>query len=157
MTRRPLNLQFPDLTTLKVVIVDDLAFSRNIVRSLLIAADVRQIEMASSVEAGWRLICEDCPDLLVLDWELAEQSGIDLLRLIRTSPESPNPSLSVLMLTAYREEHRVRQAISAGISSYLTKPFTPRDFILKVKQCVERRGVPGLEVGKPDPQQYISL
>jgi CheY-like chemotaxis protein len=148
------------MSNLKVLIVDDLAFSRNIARSLLMAAGVRQIEMAASVADGWRLIREDRPDLLILDWELAEQSGIDLLRTIRTSPDCPCPGLSVLMLTAYREEHRVRQAISAGITSYLTKPFSPRDFILKVKQCVERKaGLPSFapEAVHVADQQFVSL
>lgn len=134
---------FPDLSNLKVIVVDDLAFSRTLARSLLVAAGVRHVEMAAGVEEGWRLLCSTRPDLLVLDWELAEQSGIDLLRRIRDSNESQNPSLPVLMLTAYREELRVRQAILAGISAYLTKPFTPRDFILKVKFCVENRSSSG--------------
>lgn len=155
----PRGIRFPDMSNLKVVVVDDLAFSRNIARSLLMAADVRQVEMAASVEHGWRLIREECPDLLILDWELAEQSGLDLLRTIRTSPDCPNPLMSVLMLTAYREEHRVRQAISAGTTSYLTKPFSPRDFILKVKQCVERRPNPTqiLEAALLADQQFVSL
>jgi DNA-binding NarL/FixJ family response regulator len=156
----PRGVRFPDMSNLKVVIVDDLAFSRNIARSLLMAADVRQMGMAATIEDGWRLIREDCPDLLILDWELAEQSGIDLLRTIRTSPDCPCPGLSVLMLTAYREEHRVREAISAGITSYLTKPYSPRDFILKVKQCVERQAslrsfTP--EAAYPPEQQFVSL
>lgn len=131
--------RFPDLSALRVLVVDDMGFCRTLVRNLLLAAGVDDIEVAPGVNEAWRLICETPPDLLILDWELAEQSGIDLLQMIRSSPESPDPAISILMLTAYREEHRVRQAISAGITSYLTKPFTAGDFIHKVEFCVESR------------------
>ena len=60
----------------------------------------------------------------------------------------------------FREEHRVREAISAGITSYLTKPFSPRDFILKVKQCVERQASLAAQLSEAAlvaDQQFVNL
>jgi two-component system chemotaxis response regulator CheY len=130
---------FPDLSALKVLVVDDMSFCRTLVRNLLVAAGVKQVEMAAGVDQAARQIREMAPDLLVLDWELAERSGIDLLQMIRGGADGADPTIAVLMLTAYREEHRVRQAMSAGITSYLTKPFTAGDFLAKVRFCVENR------------------
>jgi CheY-like chemotaxis protein len=132
-------MMFPDLSHASVVVVDDMAFGRTLVRSLLSAASVRKVEVAQSVTEGWSLIHRMRPDLLILDWQLAGPPGLELLRMVRHAPDSPNPYLAVLMLTAYREEGRVREAVQAGITSYLTKPFSPNDFLTKVKFCVEDR------------------
>ena len=130
---------FPDLSRLKVVIVDDLAFGREVARSLLVAAGVHNIAAAVSVEEGWKLVRNFHPDLLIADWQMEDAPGITLLRLVRESPDSPNRFMPVLMLTAYREQNRVLEAMGAGTTSYLVKPFTPRDFYTKLRFCVEDR------------------
>jgi len=120
------------------MVVDDLSFNRTLTRSLLVAADVPHIATAPDVESAWRLVRDFKPDLAVLDWALGDKSGLDLLRRIRTSPDSPDQDLPVLMLTAYREEQRVLEAIAAGTTSYLTKPYTPYGFLVKIRFCLDR-------------------
>ncbi len=131
------NSHFPDLSRLKAVIVDDLAFGREVARSLLVAAGVQNIWMATGVHEGWHLVCAQHPHLLILDWQMEGLPGLKLLEMVRGSSKSPNPFMPVLMLTAYREQHRVLEALGAGTTSYLIKPFTPREFYLKLKFCLE--------------------
>ena len=131
------NSSFPDLSRIKAVIVDDLAFGREVARSLLVAAGVQNIWVASDVHEGWHLVCNQHPHLLILDWQMQGMPGLKLLEMVRQSPSSPNPFMPVLMLTAYREQQRVLEALGAGTTSYLVKPFTPREFYLKLKFCIE--------------------
>jgi two-component system, chemotaxis family, chemotaxis protein CheY len=134
-----LSPRLPDLSNLTAIAVDDLAFGRAMVQSLLKAAGVGKVEVAATAQEAKSLIRSVRPGLLILDWQLEGETGLDLLHWVRRSPESPNEFLSVLMLTAYREEHRVREAIAAGVTNYLTKPCNARDFLNKVKFCVEDR------------------
>ena len=130
---------FPDLSYLTIGIIDDLAFSRTMMRSVLVAAGANRVEVASDSTEGWQMICSSRPHLLVLDWQLKTGSGLDLLRQIRLAAESPNRFMAVLMVTSFREEHRVQEALGSGVTAYLAKPFSPNELILRVKFCVEDR------------------
>jgi two-component system, chemotaxis family, chemotaxis protein CheY len=127
----------PDLSGLKVLIVDDMACIRTILRRLLQAVSVKQVTEVSTAEAGWREVCELKPDLLIADWQLGGESGLGLVREIRWSPLSPNPFMAVMMISSFAEEHRIRRAASEGATCYLAKPFSAGQFFSKLKQCVE--------------------
>ncbi len=76
-------------------------------------------------------------DLLILDWNLPDISGLDLLRQIR----SGGCTTVVLMLTGYSDmEHKV-QGFETGADDYLTKPFNPKELLLRVKALLRRPAV----------------
>jgi CheY-like chemotaxis protein len=140
------DTEFPDLSEITALVVDDLDFSRTLARKLLAVAGARQVTAAENVAEAWSIIRGASPDLVVVDWELAGPSGIDLCRKIRTSGDTPNRFVPILMMTAYRESHRVREAIAAGISAYLVKPFSPSEFLRRIKFCIEDRR-PFVQIG----------
>jgi CheY-like chemotaxis protein len=127
----------PDLSRLTVVVVDDMDCMRNLVRGLLEVAGVRRIKAACDATEAWDLICGDKPNLLITDWQMKGKSGIDLVRDVRRSPQSPNPFMATMIMTSFSEEYRVHRALSEGISCYLAKPFSAAQFFSKLKFCVE--------------------
>lgn len=108
----------------------------------LIAASLKEYEVrcAGSAEAAQLLLAQATPDLLLLDWGLPGQSGIDLLRVLRAQPRTR--MLPVLMLTARSEPHDVVFGLECGADDYIAKPFSPRELRARVQAQLPRR--PGM-------------
>jgi len=76
------------------------------------------------------------PDLVVLDWMLPELSGIDVLKEIRTRPETRR--VPVILLTARREEIDRVLGLELGADDYVTKPFSTRELVLRIRGLLKR-------------------
>jgi CheY-like chemotaxis protein len=130
----------PDFSHLKVLIADDMSFWRTLMRDFVDALGVRQVRAVSSAREAWKVVCGFQPHILICDWQMLDGEGIELLRMVRRSKESPNRFMNVMMVTAFNEEHRVRQALREGVNCYLTKPMTAQDFLRKFTHCaLDRR------------------
>ena len=87
---------------------------------------------------------EDKPDLVILDWMIANLSGIEVCRRLRRVPATAN--LPIVMLTARAEEADRIRGLETGADDYVTKPFSPRELIARVR-AVLRRLRPALQGG----------
>ena len=95
--------------------------------------EVRQaLDAGSAVKA----INEALPDLLLLDWMLPGMSGIDLARRLRNDPRTR--ALPIIMLTARAEERDKIEGLEVGADDYITKPFSPREMIARVRALLRR-------------------
>ena len=90
---------------------------------------------------------EEKPDLVILDWMIANLSGIEVCRRLRRSPVTAN--LPIVMLTARAEEADRIRGLETGADDYVTKPFSPRELIARVR-AVLRRLRPALSGGNLD-------
>src|SRR5258707_12916520 len=77
----------------KVLVVDDNAHMRKLVSAILQAFGVLKIYESASGDDAWKVLRESSPDVVVLDWGMEGMSGLDLVQMIRTNPQSPNPVL----------------------------------------------------------------
>ncbi|HEX2758953.1 MAG TPA: response regulator, partial [Rhizomicrobium sp.] len=107
---------------LKVLVVDDNAHMRKLVTTILQAFGVVQIYEAENGQRAWSVLRESNPDVLVLDWVMDGMSGIELVQMIRTNPQTPNPFVPVIMLTGHPSIDHVRQARDAGVNEFIAKP-----------------------------------
>ena len=99
------------------------------------------VSIASDGEEGLLKIKENTPDVVILDWMLPKISGIEICRQIRSMPETRN--IPIIMLTARSEEADRIRGLETGADDYLTKPFSIKELIARVK-AVLRRIRPGL-------------
>ena len=76
------------------------------------------------------------PDLILMDWMLPEQSGIDAVRDIR---KSSNSYIPVIMLTARSEEDDKITSLDMGADDYIVKPFSPRELLARVRAILRRQ------------------
>lgn len=104
-----------------------------------------EIALAGDGEEGLLKIEESPPDLIILDWMLPKISGIEICRRVRTRPETRN--IPIIMLTARSEEADRIRGLETGADDYLTKPFSTKELIARVK-AVLRRIRPGLAEDK---------
>jgi DNA-binding response OmpR family regulator len=123
-----------------VLVVEDERKLRDFVRSYLERAGFTVLSTGSGAEAI-SMAAETGPDLVVLDLGLPDVPGETVARELRATSATP-----ILMLTAKTaEEDRIR-GLELGADDYVTKPFSPRELVLRV-QAILRRGGPAAEQG----------
>lgn len=123
------------MDTKTVLIVDDEAAIRDMLKIAMEMADFRCLEAKNAYEAEVSLT-DFSPDLIILDWMMPEVSGVELLRRWRRQPETKD--IPVIMLTAKAEEENLVKGLDAGADDYITKPFSPRELVARIKTILRR-------------------
>lgn len=107
----------------------------------LIAYNLRQaghaVLCADSAEQAMAIVNDALPDLLLLDWMLPGMSGIEFARKLRR--EVRTKTIPIIMLTARAEEDDKVAGLGIGSDDYITKPFSPRELIARIKAVLRRR------------------
>ncbi|HEU5321576.1 MAG TPA: response regulator [Methylomirabilota bacterium] len=123
----------------RILVVDDSATMRRIIRSTLNALGYQAVEEAAGGVAALTRIAAGGIDLLISDWAMPEMSGLELLRAVRA--DAAHAGLPVLMVTGIGEEADIAEAVTAGVAGYLIKPFQPETLAAKVQQILGGAGV----------------
>lgn len=107
----------------------------------LIAANLARaghhVVRAADAEAATRIVREALPDLVLLDWMLPGASGIEFARRLRAEERTRN--IPIIMLTARGEEQDKVVGLETGADDYVTKPFSPRELVARIKAVLRRR------------------
>jgi two-component system phosphate regulon response regulator PhoB len=127
-----------DMTGKQILIVEDEKPIRDMIAFGLRRAGYTVREAEDCGEARSR-IADSRPDLLLVDWMLPDQSGLELTRFLKRNKETQD--LPVIMLTARADEHDKVAGLEGGADDYVTKPFSPRELLARV-QAVLRRTSP---------------
>ncbi|MDL0431035.1 phosphate regulon transcriptional regulator PhoB [Marinobacter sp. TBZ242] len=130
------------MTGKTVLIVDDEAPIREMIAVALEMADYDYLEAADAREAH-ALIVDKQPDLILLDWMLPGTSGVELAR--RLKKDETTAEIPIIMLTAKVEEDNKIQGLEVGADDYITKPFSPRELVARLKAVLRRTTPPGVE------------
>lgn len=125
-----------------VLIVDDEPAIREMIIVALEMADFECIEAADALEAH-ALIVDRQPDIVLLDWMLPGTSGIELAR--RLKKEETTANMPIIMLTAKVEEDNKIRGLEIGADDYITKPFSPRELVARLKAVLRRTTPPGID------------
>ena len=104
------------------------------------------VEMARRGDTGLDSIRKDAPDLILLDLMLPGIDGLELTRLLKR--DTATSRLPIVMLTARGEEVDRIVGLELGADDYISKPFSPREVVLRVKAVLRRRGQ--ADEGTPD-------
>jgi two-component system chemotaxis response regulator CheY len=111
---------------LTVLVVDDNAFMRNVVRGLLGVIGVKTVLEAADGIAALEAIREYSPDIVVLDWEMPLLNGPELVRIVRSPGVFPMPDIPIIMLTAHGERWRIVESVKIGVNEFLCKPVSAK-------------------------------
>ena len=125
-----------------ILIVEDEQPIREMVAFALTNAGYDAREAADARQAQVR-IAERLPDLVLLDWMLPGISGIDYAR--RLKKDELTRDLPIIMLTARAEEEDTVQGLETGADDYMTKPFSPRELVARIRAVLRRGGPAGEE------------
>ena len=92
---------------------------------------------AISAEYADNILKETIPDLIVLDWMLPGMDGIEFAKRLRAN--STTKSIPIIMLTAKSDEDNKIEGLNEGVDDYLTKHFSPRELVARIKALIRRR------------------
>ncbi len=125
------------MSSTRILIVEDEAAIRTMVAFNLRRAgfEVDQSEDGSSAREA---IANSPPDLILMDWMLPDISGIELTRTLRRDQNLKD--LPIIMLTARTQEQDKIVGLDSGADDYVTKPFSPRELVSRIKAVLRRSG-----------------
>ena len=125
--------------SLKVLVVDDMSTMRRIVKNVLKQIGYTDLHEAEDGQKGLQKLKEGGYGLVVSDWNMPVMMGIDMLRAIRADPDLKH--IPVLMVTAEAQKENIIEAVQAGVSNYVVKPFTADALLEKLQKIFAKKTV----------------
>ncbi len=107
---------------MKILVVDDMVTMRRIVKNILKQLGFSNVEEAENGQDALQKLRGDAYGFVVSDWNMPVMTGIDMLRAIRGDEKLK--AIPVLMVTAEAQQSNLVEAVQAGVSNYIVKPFT---------------------------------
>ena len=122
--------------SMKVLVVDDFATMRRILKNILKQIGFTKIIDADDGSTALAMLKKNKVDLIISDWNMPMVSGLELLKAVRSDESIKD--MPFLMVTAEAQKDSVVQAIQAGVSNYVVKPFTPDTIKEKLEQIFKK-------------------
>jgi two-component system chemotaxis response regulator CheY len=122
---------------LKILLVDDNHHMRVLLTEILRAIGVRQVYEANDGAEALQVMRTHQIDIIMSDLAMQPLDGIDFVRLLRNSPDSPNPMAPVIMITGHSTHKRVNEARDVGVNEFLSKPVTAKGVLDRIGRVVE--------------------
>jgi two-component system phosphate regulon response regulator PhoB len=119
-----------------ILLVEDEAAIQELISANLTRAG-HHVVRAADAETAQRLLRDALPDLVLLDWMLPGLPGIELARRLRGDERTR--AIPIIMLTARGEEQDKVLGLEIGADDYITKPFSPRELVARIKAVLRRR------------------
>lgn len=121
---------------MRILVVDDFATMRKVIRNLLRQIGYQEVIEAEDGVSALRELRSQRIDFIISDWNMPNMSGIDFLRAVRADSELS--SIPFLMVTAESLKDNVVEAVKAGVSNYIVKPFTAEVLNEKIEKIIEK-------------------
>lgn len=119
---------------IKILVVDDMAAMRKILKTLLAQLGYRNVDEAEDGKQALEILKQN-PNkygLVITDWNMPNMTGIELVQAIRSDEQLKH--LPILMVTAEAKKENVLMAIKAGVNNYIVKPFTAETLKEKIEK-----------------------
>lgn len=130
---------------MKILVVDDERLIRNVIREYLENEKYEVVEAENGFDA-LRVLETNRVDLIILDIMMPRMDGFETLKEIRKTKDTP-----VIMLSAMKEEEDKLSGFNLGVDDYITKPFSPKELVARVKAHLKRAN------GKENAYTYKDL
>ncbi len=129
MQRKPISQQ-------RVLVADDMPSMRGLVRAVLRHLGFTQIDEAFDGASAFTTIADRHPDLVICDWNMPRMSGLELLQVVRSTPEIATTPF--LMVTAEHQRDQVTTMMELRVIGYVVKPFQPLTLQNQIRQWLNR-------------------
>lgn len=138
----------------KILVVEDEYAVRELLAATLIGAGYEVLEAADG-NAAQQLVGDQNPSLILLDWMLPGMSGLEFAKWLKRDDRLRE--IPVIMLTARDEENYKVQGLESGVDDYVTKPFSTRELLARIKAVLRRAGSDGSELIRVDDRLEMDL
>ncbi|HUV49803.1 MAG TPA: chemotaxis response regulator CheY [Anaerolineae bacterium] len=120
---------------MEILVVDDFATMRKVIKNLLKQAGYKNITEAEDGVAALTVLKSQKINFIISDWNMPNMNGLELLKAVRADNELSG--LPFLMVTAEGLKENIVQAVKAGVSNYIIKPFTAEVLSEKIEKTVK--------------------
>ncbi len=147
-----------DFSRLNVMVASGDQQARPLIAALLRAGGIEKLDVCADGKEALDDLARKTIDILVVDWELGSLSGLELVRRLRNEASSPNPTVQIIMITAFAERHNIEAARDAGVSELLAKPVSSDGLFKRIVNILENPR-PFIRVGDyfgPDRRRHYS-
>lgn len=121
---------------MRILVVDDFATMRKIVRNVLKQINQTDVTEAENGKAALSVLKAEQIGLIISDWIMPEMTGIDFLRACKDDPDLKK--IPFIMVTAEAQKESVIEAIKGGVDNYIVKPFTPDKLQAAINQAMAK-------------------
>lgn len=125
------------LDQLKILLVDDNHHMRVLLIELLRAVGINKVFEATDGAEGLQMMRAHPVDIVMTDLAMEPLDGIDFVRLLRNSPDSPNQMVPVIMVTGHLTVRRIQEARDAGVNEFVAKPITARNVLERLQLIID--------------------
>ncbi len=125
------------LKNLHVLIIEDIQPMRELASAILKAQGIGTVSFAADGEKGYDTFCKLRPDIIITDWHMPNMDGLTLTKLIRTSPQSPDKTVPIVMMTGYGSPSKISSARDFGVTEFLVKPFSAVDISRRILNIIK--------------------
>jgi len=122
-------------SNIRVLVIDDFATMRKIERNILGQLGVKNVDEADDGVTALPKIQQNKYDVILLDWNMPQMSGLELLKAVRADPNTK--SVPIIMVTAEALKDNIVAAAQAGVNDYVVKPFTAAVLEEKLKKVLK--------------------
>lgn len=126
-----------NFNNVSVLIVEDNEPMIELTKSIMETFGIGHIHTALNGKEAYKIYCREIPDIVITDLVMSPVDGIELSRMIRQNPKSPDPYVPIILITAFSEKERVIEARDTGVTEFLLKPFNARDLYRRIAQVIE--------------------
>jgi two-component system, chemotaxis family, chemotaxis protein CheY len=120
---------------MKILVVDDFSTMRRIVKNILKQLGYENVLEADDGTSALVTLKNEKIDFIISDWNMAQMSGIELLKAVRTTDGMKD--IPFLMVTAEGNKENVIEAVKNRVNNYIVKPFTPETLMEKITKIFE--------------------
>lgn len=120
---------------MNILIIDDNKAARQIERDVLAQLGHEHVEEAADGQDGLSKAAATQPDLILCGWTMPRMGGLDFVRAFRQH----NTTTPIIMVTIEKDKAKVVEAIKAGVSNYIVKPFTPDLLSQRINETLARK------------------
>ncbi|MEA2060949.1 MAG: response regulator [Thermodesulfobacteriota bacterium] len=122
-------------TSIKVLIVDDFATMRRILKNILKQIGFKNLLEADDGTTALDVLEKNTVNLVISDWNMPKMTGLELLKIVRADKRYAR--IPFLMVTAEAQKQNVIEAVQAGVSNYVVKPFTAEAISEKLEKILK--------------------
>ena len=126
------------LSKIKFLVIDDNAFSRTLIRRILVQFGASDIQESRDGAAAMHDAITFKPDIIIVDWMMKPVDGMEFVRWLREGKDSPAPFTPVIMVSAFSHVSNVLQARDAGINEFLAKPISAKSLLMRIQAVIDK-------------------
>lgn len=126
------------LANVKFLVIDDNAFARTLIRRILVQFGASEIQEARDGSSAIDEVLAFKPDIIIVDWMMRPMDGMEFVRWLRESNESPDPLTPVVMVSAFSHVTNIVQARDAGVNEFLAKPISARSLLTRIQAVISK-------------------